>query len=79
MAIAHVEIHPLAAGDFYPGDLLKQVMEVDEGFWNKHRELRDRLVKALERALERIRKVRTPEGLDAEFRAGLKRHRAAPK
>jgi contact-dependent growth inhibition (CDI) system CdiI-like immunity protein len=38
LAIAHVEVHPLASGDFYPGDLLKQVMEVDEGFWNEHRD-----------------------------------------
>lgn len=25
MAIEHLEAHPLAAGDFYPGDLLKHV------------------------------------------------------
>ena len=32
------------AGDFYPGDLLKNVMEAAESFWNNHSELRERLV-----------------------------------
>jgi contact-dependent growth inhibition (CDI) system CdiI-like immunity protein len=59
LAIEHVEAHPLAAGDFYPGDLLKQIMEVDELFWAHQPELRSRLVTALEGALARISKVHT--------------------
>lgn len=27
---------PLAEGDFYPGDLLKSVIGVDEAFWSEH-------------------------------------------
>jgi hypothetical protein len=77
MALDHLEAHPLAAGDFYPGDLLKNVMEAPESFWNNHAELRERLVNALKRALERVRKVNTVPELEAELRAGLKRH-AAP-
>ena len=78
-AIEHVEGHPLAAGDFYPGDLLKQVAEVEESFWQDRPELRLRLVTALERALERIRKVRTPVQLEGELRASLGRHRRASR
>ena len=77
MAIDHVETHPLAHGDFYPGDLLKQVMEVDESFWVKRTDLRVRLVAALERALERVRKTRTPTELERELRVGLTRHQTA--
>ena len=32
MALSHLQEHPLASGHFYPGDLLKQVMTVDEAF-----------------------------------------------
>ena len=77
MALDHLEAHPLAAGDFYPGDLLKNVMEAPESFWNNHVELRERLVNALERALERVRKVNTVPELEGELRAGLKRHAAS--
>ena len=77
VALDHLEAHPLAAGDFYPGDLLKNVMEVPEPFWNNHAELRERLVNALERALERVRKVNTVPELEGELRAGLKRHAAS--
>ena len=77
MALDHLEAHPLAAGDFYPGDLLKNVMEAPESFWNNHPELRERLVNALERAPERVRKVNTVPELEGELRAGLKRHAAS--
>ena len=76
IALDHLEAHPLAAGDFYPGDLLKNVVEAPESFWNNHPELRQRLVSALERALERVRKVNTVPELEGELRAGLKRHAA---
>lgn len=77
MALDHVEHHPLAAGDFYPGDLLKNMMDVHETFWNGHPDLRQRLVHALERAVDRVRKVNTVPELQAELRAGLKRHAAS--
>lgn len=74
VALDHVEEHPLAAGDFYPGDLLKNVTDVPETFWNDHPALRERLVHALRRALERVGKVKTVPELEGELRAGLKRH-----
>jgi hypothetical protein len=77
MALDHVEDHPLAAGDFYPGDLLKNVMDVHETFWNGHPDLRQRLVHALERAVDRVRKLNTVPELEAGLRAGLKHHAAS--
>jgi ribosomal protein L7/L12 len=76
IAVAHLEAHPLAQGDYYSGDLLKQVMDVDERFWTDRPELRRRLTIALERALQRLKKARTPVELEGELRASLSRHRA---
>jgi len=36
LALERLEDEPLAAGDFYPGDLLAAVLRADEGFWNSH-------------------------------------------
>jgi hypothetical protein len=77
MALDHVVDHPLAAGDFYPGDLLKNVMDVPETFWSDHPTLRERLVHALKRALEQVGKVKTVPELEDELRAGLNRHAAS--
>jgi len=79
MTVEHLEAHPLASGDFYPGDLLKQVMEVDESFWANRSELRVRLGAALDGALARIAKTRTPVELERELRASLNRHQAASR
>ncbi|MEZ0230226.1 MAG: contact-dependent growth inhibition system immunity protein [Planctomycetota bacterium] len=38
---------PLAEGDFYPGDLLKNVLSVPSGFWTKHERLRATLADRL--------------------------------
>jgi hypothetical protein len=76
-ALEHLKKHPFAEGDFYPGDLLKNVATVDEAFWLSHPELRKQLIRALERAVERIHKVGVPEGLPAELRSYLANHRAA--
>ena len=75
MALEHVEAHPLAAGDFYRGDLLKAVVSVPETFWDGHPTLRRSLVTALERALAIIGKTSPPPDLDREFRASLAHHR----
>jgi len=77
MAIAQLEAHPLAAGDLHPGDLLKQVIGVDEPFWVARRDLRTRLRSALELALERIGAARVPVDLETDLRAALARHNAA--
>ena len=78
MALSHLQEHPLASGHFYPGDLLKQLMAVDEAFWAGHADLRAILVVALERALPRVRKVKAPPELEGAIKASLERHRSAP-
>jgi hypothetical protein len=79
LALEHLVAHPLAAGDFYPGDLLKNVTGVDESFWDDHPELRRQLVGVLEGALPRIDKARTSDELRAELTLGLTRHRSKLK
>lgn len=77
IALDHLEVHPLASGDFYHGDLLKNVMDAPESFWIGRPELRLRLIHALELGVERIHRVDTVSELEAELDAGLKRHEAA--
>ena len=36
LAVERLEPDPLAAGDYYPGDLLSAVLGVSEGFWLAH-------------------------------------------
>lgn len=38
LAIARLKENILAEGDFYPGDLLKNVLDSDSDYWTKHRE-----------------------------------------
>jgi CDI immunity proteins len=38
LAIEQLRRHPLAQGDFYPGDLLKMVLGADAKFWQNHPE-----------------------------------------
>jgi hypothetical protein len=46
LAVERLEEEPLAAGDFYPGDLLQAVLRAEETFWAKH-----------PNAFQRVRKV----------------------
>ena len=77
LALEHLEKHPFAEGDFYPGDLLGSVLTVAEPFWAGHPELRQTLVRALERAMQRVHRVSVPDGFAAEIRRHLVLHRAA--
>jgi CDI immunity proteins len=43
LALEAVERNPLAEGDYYPGDLLANLLRVDPGFWTTEWEWRDRL------------------------------------
>jgi hypothetical protein len=48
VALVPLDNDPLAAGDFYRGDLLKNVLGVSEGFWSANPELlkkRDEIAK----------------------------------
>lgn len=46
LAIEHLQHDPLAAGDFYPGDLLAAVLKVEHDFWQSQPHLR-RAVQAI--------------------------------
>lgn len=54
LALEHLETNPLIEGDFYPGDLLSNVIRVPRSFWIGHSDLRLRLVPIVETALHRI-------------------------
>jgi CDI immunity proteins len=38
LVLQHLRHDPLAQGDFYPGDLLKMVLDADAEFWQHHPE-----------------------------------------
>jgi len=42
-AIELLEENPLAEGDYYPGDLLHAVLDVDESYWHEHRDQWERV------------------------------------
>ncbi len=46
LAVERLEEEPLAAGDFYPGDLLQAVLRAGETFWVDHPD-----------SLQRVRKI----------------------
>ena len=72
-ALDHLEAHPLASGDFYPGDLLESVARLPNSFWSTHRHLIPRAIRAIDGALARARKVDTVEELTEELRAARDR------
>ena len=72
-AMDHLEAHPLASGDFYPGDVLAAVARLPDGFWATHRPLIPRAIRAIDGAMARIRKVDTAEELPHELRAARTR------
>ena len=49
MALEVLEHDPLAEGDYYPGDLLHNVLTVEPAFWSREWEWRDRLRLVLQR------------------------------
>ena len=54
LALQHLEANPFAEGNFYPGDLLKNVTGVRRNFWIGHPDLRLRMVPIVNSALLRI-------------------------
>jgi hypothetical protein len=44
LAVNHLQSEPLAEGDFYPGDLLCNVISIDNAFWNTQPDLVTRLL-----------------------------------
>ena len=51
IALEHLEAEPLVAGDFYPGDLLCNVLSLPHGFWRDNPELRARVAAVAARAI----------------------------
>lgn len=54
IALARLQDDPLAEGDFYPGDLLSNVLGMDAAYWSSHPELLNALWGVRE-ALEQLR------------------------
>jgi hypothetical protein len=72
-ALDHLEAHPLASGDFYPGDLLAAVARLPDDFWTTHRQLIPRALCAIDGALARLRKIDSVEKLEDELRVARER------
>lgn len=51
IALDHLEAEPFAEGDFYPGDLLCNVLSLPRSFWLDHPDLRDRVAAVAARAI----------------------------
>lgn len=54
MAIEVLSENPLAEGDFYPGDLLKVALEVDDEWYQAHSAHAQQLSDIAEEAIKRI-------------------------
>jgi hypothetical protein len=50
LAMENLEKNPFVEGDFYPGDLLKNVLEVGREFWMNRPELRQRMALIVKKA-----------------------------
>jgi hypothetical protein len=74
-ALDHLEAHPLAEGDLYPGDLLAAVARLPDEFWSARPQLLPRALRAIDAALGRPGDVDTIEELGDELR--MARHRLA--
>ncbi len=53
IAIERLQDDPLVEGDYYQGDLLKSVMEIEPAFWSRHPDIRQRIWHIAQRALAR--------------------------
>lgn len=54
IALHHLEEEPLVEGDFYPGDLLCNVLSLPSSFWAENPELKTRVAAVAARAIGRI-------------------------
>lgn len=55
LAVERLEADPLAAGHYYPGDLLAAVIRVDESFWNRHADSLQKVQGVVRRAEQILR------------------------
>jgi hypothetical protein len=52
LAIEKLKQNPLAEGNFYPGDLLVNVLRADSNFWLKHSDLKTETAQIVDEAFE---------------------------
>ena len=71
IALEHLEKDAFVSGDFYPGDLLKNVATIPKDFWASRRDLRDRAKRVVEGALDHIQQADTVPELEQELRCAL--------
>jgi CDI immunity proteins len=60
LALEHLRENSLVEGDFYPGDLLKNMLTADPAFWREHPEWREEVREIAARTLTRLHSL-TPE------------------
>jgi hypothetical protein len=63
LALERLRKKPLVEGDFYPGDLLKNMLTADSTFWREHPEWREEVREIAARTLARLHSL-TPEDED---------------
>jgi len=66
LALEHLEADPFAAGDFFPGDLLKVVLDA-EAQWAAEPELACRMRDLARRALARLEQIRPVDWVAGEM------------
>ena len=71
IAFVELEKDPFAEGDFYPGDLLKNVLGVSREFWQQHSELQERMDAIVERARAKLENLDESDELAATLKAHL--------
>jgi hypothetical protein len=54
IALEHLEVEPFVEGDFYPGDLLCNVLSLPHSFWADNPNLRNRVAAVAARAVSAI-------------------------
>ncbi len=73
IALEQLEKDPFVSGDFYPGDLLKNVASVAKDFWASRTDLRNRMKRLIALALEHIHEAGTVPELKDELKSALRR------
>ena len=58
LAVERLREDPLAEGDFYPGDLLKNVLTADPDFWRDHPQWHDEIRDIASRTLTRLHSLK---------------------
>jgi hypothetical protein len=71
LALVRLEDDPFAEGDYYPGDLLKNVLEIARDFWERYPELGRKMKVIVERAKAQIDTRNKGEDIKGTLKEGL--------